>query len=166
MDSHRGTVGEQCSRQVVTVHRDTSIADCASLMHDRHVGTVVVVEENLLKKRPVGILTDRDIAIEVVAFGVDATLVRAEDLMRQTVVTVGRDAAVSQAVALMLEHGVRRLPVVDGEGALSGIISADDVWLLLTEQAKALAGVIRKGETRERRTRRARSRRARATEAS
>lgn len=145
------------NRHVVSVRRNCPIADCAKLMHDRHVGALVVVEESLLHKHPVGVITDRDLAIEVLAFGVDAALICAEDVMLEPVATVARTANISEAIAIMREHGVRRLPVTDEHGSLCGIVSADDLWATLSGQIETLVGVIRKSEARERQSRAARA---------
>ncbi len=152
-------VADVCSRHVVTVRRDTAIDDCAKLMHDRHVGALVVVDESLLHKLPVGVITDRDLAIEILAFGVDPKLVLAGDVMLQPVATVARTAGVGAAIEIMREHGVRRLPVTDEHGALCGIVSADDLWATLSGQIETLVAVIRKSEARERRSRNARANR-------
>ena len=150
-------IADICNRHVVSVRRDCPIADCAKLMHDRHVGALVVVEESLLHKHPVGVITDRDLAIEVLAFGVDAKLICAEDVMLEPLATVSRTAGIGEAIAIMREHGVRRLPVVDEQGSLCGIVSADDLWTTLSGQIETLVGVIRKSEARERQSRASRA---------
>ncbi len=141
MRSKATTVGEYCVREVVTAGRDTPIVACAKRMHDEHVGSLVVVEQRDGLAVPVGIVTDRDIAIEVVAFEVDASTL-----------TAGDDDLLS-VLAVMREHGVRRLPVVDAAGALAGIVSADNLLEVLAEEIDGLVRVVKAEQSRERSTR-------------
>lgn len=146
-------VGDYCTRKVAVVSRETTIERCAKLMHDEHVGTVVVVTEKKKLKIPVGIVTDRDIVIEVVAFGIDAATLTAGDLMSGDLATVSEDTDLMAVLSSMREHGVRRLPVVDTNGALAGIVSADDLMGLMATEMDGLVSLIRAEQTRERVTR-------------
>jgi CBS-domain-containing membrane protein len=146
-------VADYCTRKVMTVRRETPIEHRAKLMHDEHVGTVVVVIKRKKLLIPVGIITDRDIAIEVVAFGLDASALTAGDLMAEQLATVSEDTDLIAALASMRDHGVRRLPVLDGDGALAGIVSADDLLALLSSEMDGLASLIRAEQSRERVTR-------------
>lgn len=148
-------VGEYCVRDVVVVAPDTPIKQCAKLMHDHHIGSVVVIQEKRKVVKPVGIVTDRDITIEVVAFGLDAATLTAEDFIRGDLAVVQEGADLLAALALMREHGVRRLPVVGHKGALVGIISADDLITLIAGELDGLASTLRAEFVRERETRRA-----------
>jgi CBS domain-containing protein len=105
-----------------------SAAVAARRMRDFRVGCVVVVRD----ARPVGILTDRDLAIRVVAEGRDAEQTPIADIVTYEAATVPRDAGVETAVRVMSERGVRRLPIVTEDGRVSGIITADDLTILLT----------------------------------
>ena len=112
-------------------------------MHDEHTGTVVVIREKQKLKIPIGIIADRDIAIEVVAFGLDERTLTTGDLMTPHLATAREDTDLLAALAMMREHGVRRLPVVDSQGALAGIVSADDLLALpYFETSASLLGMV------------------------
>jgi len=153
MRTRSSTVADYCVREVVTVDRDMPITECAMRMHDEHVGSLVVVEGKGGSMRPVGMLTDRDIAIEVVAFGVAADALTAGDIMSGDPAIAHEADDLLAVLATMRERGVRRLPVVDAEGALTGIVSADNLWEVLAEEVDGLVRVIRAEQTRERATR-------------
>ncbi|MCS6803885.1 MAG: CBS domain-containing protein [Acidobacteriota bacterium] len=139
-------ISDYCLTEVVTIQPDETIAAAAALMRDQHVGCLVVVEGN----RPVGILTDRDIVRGVLAEGLDATQTLVNDAMTHEVVTVQRQAGVFDAISLMCDEGVRRLPVVDEEGHLVGIIALDDLLLLLGTELVNLASISATERNRER----------------
>jgi CBS domain-containing protein len=122
-------------------------------MHDEHVGCLVVVEESDGEAFPVGVLTDRDIAIEVVAFGLDPSTITAGDVMSQQPVLVEEDDDLLDALAHMRERGVRRLPVVRPDGALSGMLALDNLLEALGEEIDGVLGVMRAQRTKELRTR-------------
>jgi CBS domain-containing protein len=106
---------------VVTADAGTSIREVAELMRDRNVGSVVVCESG----RPVALVTDRDVAIAVVADGIDASSEVGAYATRPLI--AGRiEMDIEEAAALMVEHRIRRLPVVDGD-ELAGIVTIDDV---------------------------------------
>jgi CBS domain-containing protein len=142
-----------CIRDVITVDADTSIAQCAQSMHDDHVGSLVVTEIKNDRRVPVGIVTDRDIVIEVIACALDPQTITAGDIMAQPLVTARTSEDLMTALARMREHGVRRLPVVDDTGALAGILSADNLWEVLAEEMDGLVRVIKAEQLKEARTR-------------
>jgi CBS domain-containing protein len=137
----------------VTAHPTDSIGTCARRMHDEHVGCLVIVEDNDGEEFPVGILTDRDIAIEVVAFGLDPATMTAGDVMSEKPVLVEEDDDLLDALARMRERGVRRLPVVRPDGALSGMLALDNLLEALGEEFDGVLGVMRAQRTKELRTR-------------
>ncbi|HZP92215.1 MAG TPA: CBS domain-containing protein [Burkholderiales bacterium] len=143
-------IGEICSRTVVYVRKTESVAAAAKLMREHHVGSLVVVDEAKGKPAPVGILTDRDITVAVVAPGLDAAAILAGDVMSAELTSVREDGGVAETVDLMRLKGVRRLPVVDREGVLVGLVAADDILLLLAEEMSALAGMISREARQER----------------
>lgn len=143
-------IGRICSSEVVCIGRGESIADAARLMRKHHVGSLVVVEERDCKRLPVGMLTDRDIAIGVVALDVDPARTPVEGAMRADLVSVRDDEGIGQAVSLMRSQCVRRLPVVDAAGALVGIVAADDLMMLFADEISGVAAIIDRGELRER----------------
>lgn len=101
---------------VVTADRDTSVADLATTMDDESVGSVVITDGDT----PVGIVTDRDLTVRVIAGGLDPTDLTAEDVMTSDLSTVERNAGFYEAAELMAEHGIRRLPICEGD-ALVGM---------------------------------------------
>jgi CBS domain-containing protein len=116
-----------------------SAAVAARRMRDFRVGCVVVVRDS----RPVGIVTDRDLAIRVVAEGRDAERTPISEIVTYEAATIARDAGVETAVRIMSERGVRRLPIVTDEGRVSGIITADDLTVMLTTMLADLGVGIR-----------------------
>lgn len=153
MRARSTTVSSYCVRDVVTITRETAVARCAQLMHDEHVGGLVIVEQRDGRQVPVGMLTDRDIAIEVVAFGVDPETLQAGDIMVGDLAVAHEDDDLMAVLAIMREHGVRRLPVISADGGLKGIVTADNLWEVLAEEVDGLARVIRAQQSRERKTR-------------
>ena len=138
------SLGELCDTDVVTTTPETRVSDVARMMRDRHVGSIVVVDG----KRPVGILTDRDLAIRVVASGLAGeTLVR--DVMTSDPVCARDDSGLADAAQLMREHGVRRLPVLDAAGELVGVVTLDDLLALLGEELSSLAAAVGHERLRE-----------------
>ena len=115
-----------CNKQVISVLADTPLAEVAKLMRKNHVGAVVVVDGQD-SRRPLGIVTDRDIVVEVVAAGLDPCALKATEIMSESLVTTTADNDVSWSLKIMRDHGVRRLPVVDGRGAMVGIVALDDL---------------------------------------
>lgn len=134
-------ISEICTRSVVTCDRQTSALEVARRMRDRHVGDVVVVDMQGARPVPVGIITDRDLVVQVMALEVDPRILRAGDLMTEGVVTAAASEAVYDAIWHMRSKGVRRLPLVDAHNVLVGVLSADDVTRFLAEELGALARV-------------------------
>ncbi|MFZ4499311.1 MAG: CBS domain-containing protein [Burkholderiales bacterium] len=143
------SVGEICSREVVCVNRLESVAKTAQLMRKHHVGSVVVVDEQAGARTPVGMLTDRDIVVAVVAVGLNADIVTAGDVMSGELLSVNEDAGIAETTELMRVRGVRRIPVTSALGSLVGIVAADDVQSLLAEEMSALASIGERAQRRE-----------------
>jgi len=123
---------------VVTVAEDTQVLELARLMDKEHVGSVVVVKDQC----PIGILTDRDIVLKVVAAERNPGELEAKDIMSGNLVTVGIDDDPLDATRIMRDQGLRRLPVVDAQGALLGLVTFDDLLLLLAGEIWNLAGAV------------------------
>ena len=121
------TISAICNREVITVQRDATILHVASLMRQYHVGDVVVIENHKDKTVPVGIVTDRDVVVEVVATELDSAVITAGDIMVHGLITIKENSGVLEAITLMSSKGIRRLPVVGDEGSLLGIITLDDL---------------------------------------
>jgi len=142
-------IGEICNREVVFARRNDTVRDAAQLMRDSHVGDLVVVEERDGRRVPTGILTDRDIAVGIVAKGLDPDALAVGDVVGPELVSVKEDAGVSETIELMRAKGVRRIPVVDASGALVGIVTADDLFDLLAEELSALVRMVSREQRRE-----------------
>jgi CBS domain-containing protein len=147
------TVGTVCNREVVFAGKDASISELAQLMREYHVGDVVVVEEKNGKRLPVGIVTDRDLVIEILAKGVSMETVSAGDIMSSELVTVYEDEGLWLTVQRMRVKAIRRLPVVSPDGALVGILTFDDVIDLLASELHEMARIVAREQEHERETR-------------
>jgi CBS domain-containing protein len=146
-------VREICNRDVIVVGKDSPTQEAIMLMREYHVGDVVVVEQRHGVNYPVGILTDRDIVIELLAEDVPIDSVTVGDIMSYELLSVTEEDSIETAINLMRKKGVRRLPVVNEDGALQGILTLDDLIDLIAEQMKDLAGLITKEQKREKKTR-------------
>jgi CBS domain-containing protein len=120
-------IGKFCNRNVVCAAGDSTIVEAAHLMRRNHVGDVVVVDETDGGRRPIGIVTDRDIVVEVISAGLDPNLVKVGDLLVKPLVSVEESIGYAETIRLMSTKGVRRMPVVNATGLLVGIISLDDL---------------------------------------
>jgi CBS domain-containing protein len=105
-----------------TIEPSTSLHEAARLMRDQDVGSLPIVEGDRL----FGMLTDRDIAIRAVAEGKDVTSTTAQEIASRQVVTVDPDQGLDEALRLMASHQVRRLPVIEEDGRLVGIVAQAD----------------------------------------
>lgn len=143
------TVGEFCNREVIIINRQESVLEAAKLMRQYHVGDVVVVESRGNERVPVGILTDRDIVVELVAPEVDATTVSVGDAMSGELLVVKEDAQLIELIQQMKGKAVRRAPVVDSTGALLGIVTMDDMIELMAEQLTSLASLVEREQHTE-----------------
>ncbi len=143
------TIGEICNRGVVVVDKAEDIGAAARIMRDHHVGTVVVVEGDEGAWKPVGIVTDRDLVLEVLALDMVAMNLRVGDLTGTRLLTLDEVGDVTDAIKSMRDWGVRRAPVVDEEGFLVGILSLDDLIDLISEQLSDIVGVIVHGQKQE-----------------
>jgi CBS domain-containing protein len=146
-------ISKICQRNVVWATRETSIVDAAKLMRQHHVGTIVVVDQDESPRMPVGIVTDRDIVVEVVAPGLDPKQLKVGDLLVEAVVTIEERKSAADTVRLMSQKGVRRIPVVTDEGALAGIVSVDDLLRHFSTALGTLAELTARNLEREAETR-------------
>jgi len=142
--------GEYCNRDVVIASKADSLRDAIQLMRSHHVGDVIVVENVAGNNSPVGILTDRDIVLEVLAQDIDIDSVSVGDVMSDQLVSVTEETGIEETLDVMRAHGIRRLPVINHAGALQGIISSDDFLELVAEQVQKLAGLVRTEQRHER----------------
>ena len=143
------TIGKVCNREVVFIHAQASIPEAARLMREYHVGDLVVIKEKTGKRVPVGIITDRDIVLEVIAEGVGMDDVSVGDIMSDNLVTARESDGLLDTVKVMRAKGIRRLPVVNDDNELVGILSVDDLIDLFSEQIVDLARLIAREQGRE-----------------
>jgi len=144
------TVGEFCNRQVVIARPEEGVTAAARRMRDFHVGTLVVVDEQDGRRRPVGVVTDRDLVMRVLAQegrAAGATVVG--EVMTSRLVTAEEAEDVVDALKKMRALGVRRLPVVNDSGGLEGILAFDDLVGLVAEQLSELRSLLEREQKRE-----------------
>jgi len=142
-------VSEICNREVIIVQPNSTVIEAAKLMRQHHVGDVLVVEERGGVRVPVGIVTDRDLVVEIMAPELDQRVITVGDLIMPELATVDEDAGVSETIEYMRVKGVRRLPVVNKGGGLVGIITLDDLLELLAEELLALAKLVKHEQKKE-----------------
>ena len=138
-----------CQPEVITINAGASLRDAANLMREHHVGALVVTVEAAGHERAVGVITDRDLAIEILARDLNPTDVKVGQLASRHLASVPGTAGIAEAVAVMREAGVRRLLVTGAEGQLAGFVSADDLLEALAGQLGVLANAFRTGIARE-----------------
>jgi CBS domain-containing protein len=137
-------IGELCQREVMTVAPSDEVIAAARIMREKHIGYLIVTETFESRDvKPVGVLTDRDIVVGVVARGIDPGTLRVGDIMTAQPVVVSEEADVSAALKQMRRIGVRRLPVVGHRGEIVGVLSLDDVLDAVTSDLQSVAGSIR-----------------------
>lgn len=147
------SIGKVCNRETVIVRKHASITETARLMREEHVGSVVVVDDADGIVRPVGIVTDRDVVLEVVAPGIDPLSLTAGDLIGEELFTAVEHDGVWDTIQRLRAKGVRRMPVVNSGGQLVGIVTVDDLLEVLAVELGELAKVIGREQLREQRVR-------------
>jgi CBS domain-containing protein len=128
-----------CRKPIVTALPTQTVRDVALKMRDHHVGAVVVVEED----RPVGVVTDRDIALRVILEGRDAETTPVRDVMSRDLALVRDDDKIDDAVRAIREAGVRRVPIVDSNGKVVGMVALDDLVVLFASELGATVSAVR-----------------------
>ncbi len=128
-----------CVSEVVSAPPDATVSEVAKLMAEKNVGSVVIVEQG----KPKGIVTDRDLALRVLAEGRD-TSVRISEVMTENVATLNHNLGLFEALESMKEKGVRRYPIVDDDGKLVGIICLDDIIYLLGKEMADITEILEK----------------------
>jgi CBS domain-containing protein len=160
-------VSTVCSRDVVSCSGQDSLRRVSELMRAHHVGAIVVTtagridlaggevarKEDRADHRPIGIVTDRDLVVEVLATGLDAEALTAADLIRAPVVVINEQDSLLDAIHRMRSRGIRRLPVTDVHGNLAGIVSFDDLLHALTHELTTLVRVAEHQPLQEARSR-------------
>jgi CBS domain-containing protein len=143
-------VRDFCSRTVAVIEPDATLREAALLMRDAHVGALVVTERKGGVTRPVGVITDRDIVVAVVAVpGARPEGIRVGDVMSAQLQVAREDEGLAETVKAMSQGGVRRLPVVTADGSLFGVVTLDDVLRVLAGELGALALALSRGREQE-----------------
>jgi CBS domain-containing protein len=132
------TIRDLVRTDIVTASSDQSAGNLATLMKEENVGSVVIVEN----RRPVGIVTDRDLTVKVLKERADPREVTASDVMTPGPVTAGMDDGVFAVIRAMRDAPARRMPVVADDGTIAGIITLDDLLVLLADELQGLATVV------------------------
>lgn len=140
--SKRLTAGEVCTRIVTVAFRGMRLAEAAQLMREDHVGCLVVVEDADPGRVVVGVLTDRDIVVSVLASDRDARYISVGEAMTSEVVTAREDDSVLDLLELMRRKGIRRIPITGPQNVLVGVATLDDLLEVVAEEMQALAGAI------------------------
>jgi len=134
------TIKNICKTDIVTIERTALLKKVSGLMQSQHVGCVVVVDALDGKKLPVGIITDRDIALVLGSSSKPQDLL-VEHIMQSAPITVNKTDGIFETILKMRVNGVKRVPVIDDSGALYGIICADDILELMAEEVSNLSKI-------------------------
>ncbi len=148
------SVGEICNREVVVIDRKASVYEAARMMRNQHVGSLVVVDEgSVTPMKPVGIVTDRDLVVEIMAKEVPKEALATGDIIAPELLTARETDGVWETIMRMRAMGVRRLPVVNLEGSLCGMLTMDDLLKFIADEMSDLVRLVRREQKREKDTR-------------
>ena len=143
-------IGDMCNRNVICAARDATVATAAKLMREHRVGDVIVVDRADAQRMPIGIVTDRDIVVKVVALGADPDTVTLGELTSWgQLATVQETDTLGDTIHLMHAKGVRRIPVINGTGVLVGIVSMDDMLPRSVAELSELVDLAARGRLGE-----------------
>ncbi|MDE1922528.1 MAG: CBS domain-containing protein [Gammaproteobacteria bacterium] len=143
-----------CTPDVICCGPETSVQAAAALMRAKHTGDLVVVDDPEQDRIPLGVITDRDIVVEVLAAGLDPAATVVRTLLRTPIVVAQEDEDAAEALERMRTHGIRRLPVVGRGGGLVGVVTLDDMLKLMADGMNALVAIVGRQRDREQRQRR------------
>jgi CBS domain-containing protein len=132
-------IGDYCQEPAATICGAETVRTAAQRMRDEGLGSLAVVVEG----RPVGIVTDRDLVLETLGHRLDPGCVKVEEIASKPLVSIDQNAPVREAVRIIRRHAIRRLPVVDDDGELVGIVAADDLFSLAAAELGGLATAVR-----------------------
>jgi predicted transcriptional regulator len=145
-------VSDICKRGVIAVDNTVDITAAAELMRQQHVGFLIVYRLGDEMRRPIGVLTDRDIVIEIVAKKVDPAAVTVDDLMTRQPLVANEHEELGDVLQAMRNAGIRRVPVVDLRGALMGVVAIDDAFDVITTFMCDITGSVKNEQRQERRS--------------
>lgn len=142
-------ISDISTRRVVHASRDMSVRAAAELMRKQHVGALVVVDQPNGERIPIGIVTDRDIVVAVVAKGVDPQSLTVGDVMSRNPAICGENEDLFDAIETMRKRAVRRLPVLNSKGGLAGIVTTDDIYGALSAHMGELSHALSREQAHE-----------------
>jgi len=146
-------IGEICTVETIYCKRDETVQGAALLMRKHHVGDLVVIDQPDGERVPVGIVTDRDIVVSVIALGLDPSSLLVGDIMTDDLLVTSEQDDVYATIERMRFRGIRRVPVVNSAGGLTGIVSADDLLEFLAEEMGELSRISSHQQAHEKRAR-------------
>lgn len=146
-------IAEICTSQTIHCPRELTVQQAALLMRNNHVGDLIVVEQPNGERVPVGIITDRDIVVSVIALGLDPASLQVGDIMSDELMTATEDEDVYETIDRMRFKGIRRVPVVNSLGGLCGIVSIDDLVEFLAEEMGELSRISSRQMANEKQSR-------------
>jgi predicted transcriptional regulator len=146
-------IGKVCNREVIVTDKGSNVLEAAKLMRQHHVGSLLVISRDSDGNRPVGIITDRDIVVEVLAEEVSLDKVAVEDLMTKSLIVANEDDDLFDTVRKMRVKAVRRIPVIDAKGLLVGIFTMDDLIELLHEELGNIVSLVSREQKMEQKQR-------------
>jgi CBS domain-containing protein len=146
-------IGEICTVETIYCKRDETVQGAALLMRKHHVGDLIVIDQPDGERIPVGIVTDRDIVVSVIALGLDPASLLVGDIMSDDLLVTSEQDDVYATIERMRFRGIRRVPVVNSAGGLTGIVSADDLLEFLAEEMGELSRISSHQQAHEKRAR-------------
>jgi CBS domain-containing protein len=146
-------IGEICTTQPVSCTRDETVQGAALLMRKHHVGDLIVVDQPDGERVPVGIVTDRDIVVSVIALALDPSSLLVGDIMSDDLLIAKEEDDVYETIEKMRLRGIRRVPVVAQAGSLTGVVCVDDLLEFLADEMGELSRIALSQQARERHAR-------------
>ena len=146
-------IGQICTTETIYCERDETVQGAALLMRKNHVGDLVVIDQPDGERVPIGIVTDRDIVVSVIALGLDPASLLVSDIMSDDLLTCREADDVYETIERMRLRAIRRVPVVNALGGLMGIVSVDDLLEFLAEEMGELARIAPHQQSQEKRAR-------------
>ncbi len=138
------SISKYVNREVITLSEDASLYDAAKLMKDKNIGALIIVKNKASDQTPVGILTDRDIVFKILDHEMELKKINVQDIYTRDLLTLKEHEGMEETIKAMCDKGVRRAPMIDEQGQLTGIITLDDLIIKLTEKLQHLSELIKK----------------------
>lgn len=134
---------------VITLTKEATVLEAAQIMREQHVGSIIIVDQTKDQSKPIGIVTDRDIVVQLIAKQVPLESIEVQDIMASNLILSNEEEDVYSVIRKMRTHGVKRIPVINGEGYLKGIVSFEDLFLELSRELTDLARLYLKTKDNE-----------------